>query len=129
MHSQEMILKKNKSYFEEELGKNSNKPKELWKVLKSLVLSSDKAKKSKICLRKDGTIQFEALENKNAFKNCQGHPTNLLIKQPETTTPRLHAVYPITLNFQTCLKKLLKRFYLASITVKPLEWTKFHQNL
>ena len=29
---QKMILKKNKSYFEEELGKNRNKPKELWKT-------------------------------------------------------------------------------------------------
>ena len=38
-----MILKKNKSYFEEELGKNNNKPKELWETLKSLGLSSDQA--------------------------------------------------------------------------------------
>ena len=29
MHLQKMILKKKKSYFEEELGKNRNKPKEL----------------------------------------------------------------------------------------------------
>ena len=39
MHLQKMILKKKKSYFEEELGKNMNKPKELWKTLKSLGLS------------------------------------------------------------------------------------------
>ena len=32
MHLQKMILKKKKSYFEEELGKNRNKPKELLKV-------------------------------------------------------------------------------------------------
>ena len=32
MHLQKMILKKKKSYFEEELGKNRNKPKELWKT-------------------------------------------------------------------------------------------------
>ena len=60
-----MILKKKKSYFEEELGKNRNKPKELWKTLKSLGLSSDKARQSKIYLNKDGAIQFEALENAN----------------------------------------------------------------
>ena len=29
------------------------------------------------------------------------------------------ATYPMTLNFQTYLKKLLKRFYLASIPIKP----------
>ena len=63
-----MILKKNKSYLEEELCKNRNKPKELWKTLKSLGLSSDKARKSKISLNKDGSIQFEALENANTFK-------------------------------------------------------------
>ena len=40
-----MILKKNKFYFEEELAKNRTKPKELWKTLKSVGLSSDKAKK------------------------------------------------------------------------------------
>ena len=55
MHLQKMILKKKKSYFEEELGKNRNKPKELWKTLKSLGLSSDKARQSKISL-KDGAI-------------------------------------------------------------------------
>ena len=135
-----MILKKNKSYLEEELCKNRNKPKELWKTLKSLGLSSDKARKSKISLNKDGSIQFEALENANTFKrfyselagglqeNCQGRPTSLLVRGPKTTTPRLHATYPMTLNFQTYLKKMLKRFYLASISVKPLEWTKYQQN-
>ena len=45
MHLQKMILKKKKSYFEQELDKNRNKPKELWKALKSLGLSSDKARK------------------------------------------------------------------------------------
>ena len=50
MHLQKMILKKKKSYFEEELGKNRNKLKELWKTLKSLSLSSEKARQSKIFL-------------------------------------------------------------------------------
>ena len=63
-----MTLKKKKSYFEEELGKNRNKPKEFWKTLKSLGLGSDKARQSKISLKKDGDIQFKALENANTFK-------------------------------------------------------------
>ena len=46
MHLQKMILKKKKSYFEEELGKNRNKPEEL-KTLKSLGLSSGKARQSR----------------------------------------------------------------------------------
>ena len=63
-----MMLKKKKSYVEEELGKNSNKPKELWKTLKSLGLSSDKGRQSIISLKKDGGIQYEALENANTFE-------------------------------------------------------------
>ena len=63
MHSQKMILKKKKLYFEEELAKNMNKLKWLWKALKPLGLSLDKTRKSKIPLRKDDTMQFEALAN------------------------------------------------------------------
>ena len=99
-----MILKKKKSYFEEELDKNRNKLKELWKALKSLSLSSDKARQSKISLKKDCAIHFEA--------------PNLLAKQPKTTTPRLHATYPMTLNFQTYLMKLLKKSLLSQDTSK-----------
>ena len=46
-----MILQKKKSCFEE-LAKNRNKPNELRQVFKSLGLSSDKARKSKISLKK-----------------------------------------------------------------------------
>ena len=62
-----MILKKKKSYFEEELAKNRNKPKELWRTLKSLGLSLDKTRKPNFFFKKDGTSQFEALENANTF--------------------------------------------------------------
>ena len=108
MYLQKMILKKKKTYFEEELGKNRNKTKELWKTLKSLGLTLDKARQSKIYLKNDCAIQFEALENVNTFKRIyselaeglQGHPTSLLVKQPKTTTARLHAAHPMTLNFK-----------------------------
>ena len=107
-----MILKKKKFYFEEDLGKNRKKPKELWKTLKSLGLQSDKARQSKISLKKDDAIQFEALEYANTFKrfyselagglqeNLSRAPNNLLVKQPKTTTPRLHAKCSMPLNFQ-----------------------------
>ena len=118
------------------LGKSRNKSKELRKTLKSLGLSSEKVRQSKISLKKDGAIQFEALENANTFKRFYSElagglqeklpraPNKFLVKQPKTTTPRLHAAYPMALNFQTYLKKMLKRFFLASIPVNPLEWTK-----
>ena len=83
MHLQKMILKKKKSYFEGELGKNTNEPKELWKTLKSPGLSSDKSWQSKISLIKDCAIQFEALENANTFKRFHSElATGLLEKLP-----------------------------------------------
>ena len=111
MHLQKMILKKKKPYVKEELGKNRNKPKDLWNTLKSLGLSSDKARKSKISLKRDGAIQFEALENVNTFKRfCSKLAEDLQEKLPsapskstslttKTTTPRFHGTYPMTLNF------------------------------
>ena len=63
MQLQKMILKKKKSYFEEELGKNRNKPEELWKTFKSLGLSLDEARQSKISLNKDGKmVLFNAIQ-------------------------------------------------------------------
>ena len=74
MHLQKMILKEKKFYSQEELAQNRNKPKEIWKALKSLGLSSNKARKSKISIKKDGTIKFEALENGNIFKRLYSEP-------------------------------------------------------
>ena len=84
-----------------------------------MVLFNLKQRKTQILSEGSTLNQMEACK-----KNYQGHPTNSLVKHPETTMPKLHATYPMTLNFQTHLKKMLKRFYLASISVKPLEWTK-----
>ena len=125
-----MILKKKKSYFEKELGKNKNKPKELWKTLKSLGLSWDKARQPKISLNKDDAIQFEALENANTFKRFYSELAgDLQEKLPRAankftsqTTKNCYVKTSCNVsNFQTYLKKMLKRFYIASIPVKLLE--------
>ena len=99
MHLQKMIVKKKKSYSEEELGKNRNKPKELWKALKSLSPSSVKVRKCKIYLKKDDKNQFRALENANTFKRSYSElPEDLQEKLPKTpniftsqTTKNYHA--------------------------------------
>ena len=133
MHLQKMILKKKKSYFEEELGKNRNKPKELWKTLSHSILARTKQGNQKFLLIK--MMLFNLKHQKTQIlskgstlnqpeaskKNCQGHPTNLLVKQPKTTTPRLHATYPMTLNFQTYLKKMLKNRLIGPNTSKISE--------
>ena len=90
MHLQKMILKKKKSYFEEELVKNRNKPKELWKTLKSVGVSLDRARQSKICLKKDGAIQFEAMGNTNSFKKfCSELAGGLQEKLPRASNQNL----------------------------------------
>ena len=38
MHLQKIILEKKKSYFQKELAKNRNKPKELWKMHTGMIL-------------------------------------------------------------------------------------------
>ena len=138
IHLQKMTPKKKKPYFEE-LGKNRSKPKELWKTLKPLGLSSGKARQSKVSLNKDGAIQFEPLENANTFKRfyseLAGGLQEKLPRAPNKftsqTTKNYYAKTSCNVSndfFQTYLKKILKRFYLASISVKPLEWTKYQQN-
>ena len=47
--------------------KNRSKPKEAKNDLTLLCLNSDKANESKNFLKKDGIIQFEALQNTNRF--------------------------------------------------------------
>ena len=42
-------------------------------------------------------IGFILIKLETSKKNSQRHLTNLLAKQPETTTPRPHATYPTTL--------------------------------
>ena len=109
---------------------NGNKPKEIWKGVKSLDLSSDKARKSNIYLEKDLIIQFKVLEIANIFKmfyslRISWRPPRKTAKSTQqiymSNTQKYYAVtyamYLITLNCQTYLKRSLKRFYLASIPV------------
>ena len=90
MHLQKMTPKKKKSYIEEELDNNRTKSKELGKVLQSLGLSLDKARQSKIPLKKDDAIQFEALGNANSFKRfyseLAGGLQEKLLKAPNKFT-------------------------------------------
>ena len=92
-----MRLKKKKSYFEEELGKNRNKQKELWKTLLSLSLNSGKS-------RQDSAIQFEALENANTFKRFYSELARVL-QEKLTSAP----------NKFTINQKLLPRNFMQRI--------------
>ena len=59
---------------------------------------------------------FIRIINKKAGTYCQKHPTNVLAKEPKTTTPRLHATYPMTLNCQAYLKKFLLSLDTSKVT-------------
>ena len=78
---QEMLQRKKGSHLEQKLVQNSKKPKELQKTLKSLVFRSKEGNTSTISLNKDGTIQFEPLENKNIFKNFYSELAIDLVKK------------------------------------------------
>ena len=76
------------------IGTNQKNTGKLWK---SLGLSSDKARQSEISHKKDGTIQFEALENANAFKRFYsklvGGLQENLPKAPDKFTSQTNKIY------------------------------------
>ena len=91
MYLQKMILKK--SSFEGELGKNRNKTKELWKTLKSLGLSSDKARQSNIYLNKDGATQFKRFTFKRFYSELAGGLQEKMPRAPKKITSQITKNY------------------------------------
>ena len=67
-HALKLIKQKKSPFYKEKLKENIGKPKELWKALKSLGLSSKKGIISNKCLKKDGKICFDDKTNANTFK-------------------------------------------------------------
>ena len=58
------------------LQKNTRKSKELWKVLKSIGLTSKAVQISKICLKEFDFTQFYDKQNSNTFKNIYSKPAS-----------------------------------------------------
>ena len=65
-------------FVKNQLKTNIAKPSKLWKVLKSLGLSS-KCDSSKICLKENGTAHFEPKETSTIFKNFYGNLAQSLV--------------------------------------------------
>ena len=78
---QRMIKDKKKNFFTGKLNENIGKPKELWKSLKSLGLSSKKSSCSTICLEKDGILSFDPKANAEIFKDFYSNLANDLVKK------------------------------------------------
>ena len=64
-----MIKKKKKNFIDTTLKDNIGKPKELWKSLKKLGLSSQSDSQADICLTKDGNLSFDPKTNAEIFKD------------------------------------------------------------
>ena len=62
---------------------------------------------------------FESAEGLQ--ENCQRLPTNLLAKQPKTTTRRLHATYPFEFELSNVSKEDIKKILLNLDTSKAVE--------
>ena len=78
---QKAIKQKKKEYFHTKIEENTGNSKELWKVLKSLGLNSNKVNQSKISLKKDGVIQFDPAENANIFKEFYSELAESLVNK------------------------------------------------
>ena len=76
-----MLNRKESSYSEEKLVQNFKNTKELGKPLKSLGLNVKEGNKAKVCLNKDGPIQFEPRENEDISKKFYSEiVTNPVVK-------------------------------------------------
>ena len=75
-------MRKNKrELYETNLRQKINKPKELWKTLKSLGLPSKAVTASRICLKDKKELVFNATQNCSIFKNYFSSLTQNLVSK------------------------------------------------
>ena len=67
--AQNLIRKEKREFYETNLRQKINKPKELWKTLKSMGVPSKAVTASNICLKEKDKIVFNASKNCSIFKN------------------------------------------------------------
>ena len=80
-HVQSIIKRKKRQFYVDKLKYNVGKPKELWKTLKSLGLSSNANIASKICLEKNDILSFDAKSNAETFKGFYSNLASDLVKK------------------------------------------------
>ena len=79
---QKLIKNKKRDLYQEKLRENVGKPKELWKALKSLGLSSKITPVSQVSLKDGEKFSFDEETNKNSFKNLALNLVNKLPHAP-----------------------------------------------
>ena len=91
-HVQNLIKKKKKSFVVGKLNENIGKPKDLWKCLKSLGLSSGNNSPSKICLNHKGKPSFNDKTNAEIFKDFFSILASDLVKKLNPSPHRLDSM-------------------------------------
>ena len=81
---QQKIKNKKTNFVRNQLQKNIKKPKELWKVLKNVGLSSKAAPISKICIKESHFTQFDDKQNANTFNNFYSKLASDLVEKLPT---------------------------------------------
>ena len=99
--AQNYIRKEKREFYETNLRQKINKPKELWKTLKSMGVPSKAVTASNICLKEKDKIVFNASKNCSIFKNYfSSLAHNLVSKLPLSpnifTESKLHPTMTIT---------------------------------
>ena len=80
---QNLIRKKKREFYETNLRQKINKPKKLWKTLKSMGLPSKAVTVSNICFKNKNQIVFNDIKNCSIFKNYfSSLAQNLVSKLP-----------------------------------------------
>ena len=112
-HVQNLIKQKTKSFVVEKLNETIVKPKELWKCLKSLGLSSGKDSPSKICLSNKGKPYFDDKTNAEIFKDFFSNLASNLVNKLKRSPHRLDNVHKYYQHLN-----LLEPFALAPLLSK-----------
>ena len=119
MALQKAISKKEKSYFQEKIGKNTNNSMELWKNLKSLGMKSGKVNHLNIVLKKDGAIQFEPTKNANTFKDFYPDlADNVIRKLPDVFS---NFNNNLTKQYYMNVEKNCRNFELCTATLETIK--------
>ena len=102
---QNLIRKKKREFYETNLRQKINKPKELWKTLKSMGLPFKGVTASNICLKGKNEIVFRTTEIcsifKNSFSSLAHNLVSMLLLSPNIFTESKIASYSDNTQCQT----------------------------
>ena len=76
-----MIKRKKVNYVKEQLQKNTNNPKELWKALENLGMPCQVYHQPKICIKENNLLQFNEKKNTNTLKDFYSNLAADLVNQ------------------------------------------------